>query len=114
MSKIIFAVDGIFELQSVREANSLNLPCYAIFNTNGDDNLTTNMIPANTNSVKSIEYIANELSSVLSGVKSKSSFTKAAPKKVSGEKKAPTKKPVATKAPVKKVETETEVKIETK
>jgi ribosomal protein S2 len=27
-------------------------------NTNGDDTIVTNLIPANTNSVKSVEFIA--------------------------------------------------------
>jgi small subunit ribosomal protein S2 len=105
---VIFAVDGIYELQSIREANSLNLPSFAIFNTNGDDALVTNMIPSNTNSVKAIEFIANELSSTLSGVKAKSNFTKAPATKVSGEKAAPAKKAPA------KTEAKAEVKTETK
>jgi ribosomal protein S2 len=31
---VIFVVDGIFEAQAVREANSLKLPVFAILNTN--------------------------------------------------------------------------------
>jgi ribosomal protein S2 len=38
-------------------------------NTNGDDTILTNAIPANTNSVKSIDFLANELKEALSNVK---------------------------------------------
>jgi len=106
---VLFVVDGIFEEQAIKEANSLKIPSFAIMNTNGDDTIVTNLIPANTNSVKSIEYIASELKSNLSGVKVKAQTTgtvrKMAPKKVSGEKKAPVKK-----APAKKVEKTEETK----
>ena len=90
---VIFAIDGIFEEQAIREANSLNLPAYAVLNTNGDDTVVTNCIPANTNSVKSVEFIADALSSVLKGAKVKTNVVKKTPAtKVSGEKKAPAKK----------------------
>ncbi|HAO15596.1 MAG TPA: hypothetical protein DDE71_08570 [Tenacibaculum sp.] len=32
--EVIFVVDGIFEKQALKEANSLKLSSYAIFNTN--------------------------------------------------------------------------------
>jgi hypothetical protein len=53
------------------------------------------MIPANTNSVKSTEYIASILKTELAWTKVKSNagkIQKIAPKKVSGEAKAPAKK----------------------
>ena len=56
---VLFVVDGIYEAQAIKEANSLNLQTFAIMNTNGDDTIVNNLIPANTNSVKSTEYIAN-------------------------------------------------------
>jgi ribosomal protein S2 len=62
---VIFAVDGVYEEQAVKEANSLRLTSFAIMNTNGDDISVTNMIPANTNSVKSTEYIASILKTEL-------------------------------------------------
>ena len=100
---VLFVVDGIYEAQAVREANSLNLTSFAIMNTNGDDTSVTNMIPANTNSVKSTEFIAGVLKTELAWVKVKAATAgrvqKMAPKKVSGETKAPVKKEV-----VKKVE----------
>ena len=91
---VLFVVDGVYEQQAVKEANSLKLTSFAIMNTNGDDTSVSNMIPANTNSVKSTEFIANTIKSELSGVKVKAStgrIQKMAPKKVSGE-KAPAKK----------------------
>jgi len=93
---VLFVVDGIFEQQAIKEANSLKIPSFAIMNTNGDDTTVTNLIPANTNSVKSIEYIASELKTALSGVKVKAKTTgtvrKMDSKKISGDKKAPAKK----------------------
>jgi ribosomal protein S2 len=53
------------------------------------------MIPANTNSVKSTEFIANIIKKELVWTKVKASggkIQKMAPKKVSGETKAPAKK----------------------
>ena len=96
----VFVVDGVYDAQAVKEANSLNIPVYAVYNTNGDENLVANLIPANTNSVKSHDYIASELQSVLAGVKvsapKKSNVRKIQPKNVGGAKKpAPAKKPAA-------------------
>ena len=100
---VLFVVDGIYEQQAVREANSLNLTSFAIMNTNGDDTSVTNMIPANTNSVKSTEFIAAALKTELAWIKVKAPTSgrvqKMAPKKVSGETKDPVKK-----APVKEIE----------
>jgi hypothetical protein len=65
------------------------------------------MIPANTNSVKSTEFVANTIKAELSWVKVKASsgrVQKMAPKKVSGEAKTPAKKAPAKKAPAKKEE----------
>jgi small subunit ribosomal protein S2 len=102
---VIFAIDGVFEAQAIKEANSLNLPAYAVLNTNGDDTVVTNCIPANTNSVKSVEFIANTISAELAGVKAKTTVRKTPAKKVSGEKKAAPKK-----APAKKTVAKTEEK----
>jgi len=63
---VLFVVDGVYEAQAVREANSLNIKSFAIMNTNGDENLVSNLIPANTNSVKSTEFIAASISKELS------------------------------------------------
>jgi small subunit ribosomal protein S2 len=102
---IIFVVDAAYEIQAVKEANSLKLPIYALASTNSNPDLLTNLIPANTNSVKSIEFIANELKTVV-----KSS---AAPVK-GNFKKFEQKKEAVKKAPVKKEEVKTEIKKEEK
>ena len=94
---VLFVVDGVYEQQAVKEAKSLNLSSFAIMNTNGDDTVVTNLIPANTNSVKSTEFIANVIKSELSGVKVKAATTgriqKMVTKKISGEKPTVVKKP---------------------
>lgn len=81
--EMIFVVDGAFESQALREANSLKLTSLAVLNTNGDTDMVEAFIPANTNSVKSIEFIAKELKSCLSGIKATS---KAVPKKLTDKK----------------------------
>lgn len=60
---IIFVVDGIYEYQAIKEAKTLDIECIAIFNTNGDDIDVANCIPANTNSPKSLNFIAQTLKS---------------------------------------------------
>jgi small subunit ribosomal protein S2 len=63
--EVLFIVDSIYEKQAVKEGNSLNLTILAVANTNGDDLVVDNLIPANTNSVKSIEFISYFLREVL-------------------------------------------------
>lgn len=120
---LIFVVDGMYEKQAVKEANSLNIECIAILNTNGDDLVVANCIPASTNSVKSLQYLASTLKSSIvvwatpvtqnktnEWVKVK----KVEDKKISGEKKASFKKvettteDVKTEKKAKKVEEKTE------
>lgn len=83
---VIFVVDGIFEGQATKEAKSLGLPCFAIANTNGNPYDVTGAIPANTNSVKSLDYLAAAISE---GMKKAPVKKTQAPKKAI-EKKAPT------------------------
>ena len=64
---IIFVVDSAYEDQAVKEAKSLRLPVYGICNTNSDPYLLHEAIPANTNSVKSLDYLATNLASALTG-----------------------------------------------
>mgnify|MGYP005634387773 CR=1 FL=1 len=66
---VLFVVDWIYEKQAVKEARTLKIKSYAILNTNGDDTLVDNCIPANTNSVKSTEFIANKIKDALALVK---------------------------------------------
>ena len=94
---VIFVVDGVYEEQAIKEANSLKVRSYAILNTNGNDTLVDNCIPANTNSVKSTEFIANAIKAELAWVKvnaatGNAKVAKIDSTKVSGEKKAPSKK----------------------
>ena len=106
---VIFVVDGVYEGQALKEANSLKLDTFAILNTNWDDTFITNCIPANTNSVKSIEYVLNELASSL--VK----WAKAPAGNAAKVKKTSASKPTAKKAPAKaKKEEVKEEKAETK
>ena len=97
--EILFVVDGIFEKQAIREANALKLKTFAVLNTNWDDTVVDNCIPANTNSVKSVEFLMDELNSSI--VKT-SRPTEAKVRKVSD--KAPARKPAVKR--VKKEETE--------
>nr|MDD3720325.1 30S ribosomal protein S2 [Candidatus Gracilibacteria bacterium] len=97
LPELIFVVDGVYESQAIKEANSLNIECISILNSNGDDIVVSNCIPANTNSPKSLLFIANSLKSSIvvgavpttqdrtnEGVKVK----KIEDKKISGEKKS--------------------------
>ncbi len=58
---MIFVVDGVYEKQAVKEAITLKIQVISISNTNGDDLFVDNIIPANTNSVKWLQFIATEL-----------------------------------------------------
>ena len=102
---VILASDGIYEKQALREADILNIKSYAIFNTNGDIDLVDNMVPANTNSVKSFDFIAGELKSAFAV---NAQAKKATVKKVSDEKVSGEKKPAARKPRAKKEETTVE------
>lgn len=62
---VIFASDWIYERQALKEASTLKVKSYAIFSTNGDVDLVANLIPANTNSPKSFDFIAWEIKPVL-------------------------------------------------
>ncbi len=93
---IILASDGIYEKQALREAEILWVKTFAIFNTNGDIDLVSNLIPANTNSTKSFDFLASELKSAFSKVvtPAKAFVKKVEDKKVSGDKKPQVKKEV--------------------
>lgn len=95
--EVLFVVDWVYEEQAIKEANSLKLKSFAILNTNGDDTVVDNCIPANTNSVKSTEFIANAIKAELAWVKAKDTssvwkINKMSATKVSGEKKSIVKK----------------------
>jgi len=67
--EVLFVVDSVYENQAVKEWNSLNLQVFSVSNTNANDLVVENLIPANTNSVKSIEFISNYLREALVGIK---------------------------------------------
>jgi len=58
---VVFVCDGKFEEQAVKEANRLNIPVYALLNTNGDIDAVANFVPVNTNSFKSVKFISEYL-----------------------------------------------------
>ena len=74
--EVIFVVDSIYEKQAVKEANNLKIKVFAIANTNGDDTVVSNLIPANTNSVKSIEFLSDSIGKSLAGVVVKRATTR--------------------------------------
>ena len=92
---VIFIVDGVYENQAVKEALSLGIPCFSVSNTNGDPFVVKDIIPANTNSVKSLDYLAEALKDGFKAPAKKSAAKTETP--------APTTKTEA-KAPVKKEE----------
>jgi len=91
----IFVVDGIYEGQAVKEASSLNIPCYTISNTNGDPYVVKQAIPANTNSVKSLDFLAIALKDGFKAPAKKPAAKKEAP--ATSEKSAAPKKAAAKK-----------------
>ena len=62
---VLFVVDGQYESQAIKEAKSLWIPAYAICNTNGNPYIVKEAIPANTNSVKSLDYLAHFLTEAM-------------------------------------------------
>ncbi len=58
---LIFVVDWVYEKQAIKEAKTLWIECIAILNTNWDELLLSNCIPANTNSPKSLDFIATAI-----------------------------------------------------
>jgi ribosomal protein S2 len=103
----ILVSDGIYERQALREAQILNIKSFAIFNTNGDIDLAYNIIPANTNSVKSYSYLVSELKSAFA---SKSPTSGKAVVKKMEEKKPVVKKIEEKKSTSKKSSSKTEEK----
>jgi small subunit ribosomal protein S2 len=61
---IVFVADGVYDKKALVEAKKIGKKAFAILNTNGDIDLVDNFIPANTNSVKSVTFIAEQLSSL--------------------------------------------------
>lgn len=107
---VIFAVDGIYEIQALREASNLSIKSFAIFNTNWDDMIVDDFIVANTNAVKSLDFIVEELNSCFKWAQKQTNTSKV--KKIE-VKKTPIKKEEKKETPTKKIEEkETNVKSE--
>lgn len=95
--EVIFVIDGEYESQAIKEANSLGLISFAVSNTNGDPMQTTDIIPANTNSVKSLEYLATALKVGFKAPAKKEAIKVQEQEKVSGAPKVSVKKTEAKK-----------------
>ncbi len=104
---VIFVVDGAYESQAVKEAQSLGLTSFAISNTNGDTDNVVDIIPANTNSVKSLDYLAQTLKE---GFKAPAKKPAAAPKTADKKASAKPKAEEKAKETPKKEETKEEAK----
>ena len=110
---VIFAVDAVYEKQALKEAAVLGIHSLAVCNTNANPTELNNLIPANTNAVKSIEYIAEALKGsfkkpdpVLIAKKKK----EAAAKKAAAEPRKPAPKKTEAKSAPKKEAPKAEVK----
>lgn len=57
----LLVIDGHFEDLALTEARSLGIPAYALLGTTGDIDKTTDFVPCNVNSVKSLEFLMNHL-----------------------------------------------------
>jgi len=109
----LFVVDSVYEGQAVKEAKTLGIPCYAICNTNGKPYDLTAAIPANTNSVKSLDFLSTLLVDAFSAKPKPKPTNKVTPK----VKPAPAVKAETNAAPAKEatpVRKEEEAKTEEK
>ena len=61
----LFVVDGHFEQLALAEARSLRIPTYSLLGSTGDVDQTTQFVPCNVNSVKSIRFILGYLKDAL-------------------------------------------------
>jgi len=86
---IIFVTDWVYDKQALAEAKTLKLKTLSIMNTNWDIDSADFILPASTNSIKSLSYIANAIApSIKKDVPSekKNFVKKVAPKKTNFEK----------------------------
>ena len=110
----MFVVDILKENIAVREANRLNIPVFAIVDTNSDPNQVDFPIPANDDASKSISLIVNYLCEAISIGLNERKIEKDKEKDASGkEKKTQEIKPIVKRVRtrpviVKKIEEEEE------
>ena len=53
----IIVTDAIVDKNAIKEAKTLNIPVFAICDTNVDPTIINNVIPANDDAVKSVKQI---------------------------------------------------------
>ena len=55
----LFVIDGHFEDLALTEAATLKIPTYALLGSTGDIDKSTDFVPCNVNSIKSLTYLMN-------------------------------------------------------
>ena len=83
----VLIVDAKYEALAVHEANTVNMTVFSLIGTTGDPDLADHFIPGNVNTVKSLQYIVDQIAPVM--------------KKVKRAPKVPTRRPVANRVPTK-------------
>jgi small subunit ribosomal protein S2 len=61
----LFVVDGHFEQLALSEARALKMPTYALLGSTGDIDQSTEFVPCNVNSIKSLGFVLNYLKDAL-------------------------------------------------
>lgn len=61
----IFVIDGHYEHLALDEANTLKLPTYSLLGSTGDIDRTTDFVPCNVNSIKSLTFVLDYLKPAL-------------------------------------------------
>ena len=111
MPAAVFVVDVLKETIAVREANKLNIPTFAMVDTNSDPREVDYVIPANDDASKSIENILTHVTdAVIEGL----SDRKAEKEAKKAEKEAAAAAPAAPKAEAPAATEEAPAKEETK
>jgi small subunit ribosomal protein S2 len=111
----LFIVDTMREHIAVKEAIKLNIPIFAMADTNSDPRLLDYIIPSNDDASKSIEAILSHVTEAIAEGLSERKSEKTSEKEGGDEEQAPKKKKVETKKVVseeKEVEGEDLTKVE--
>lgn len=58
---VLLVVDGYYESLALEEARRLGIPAVALLGSTGNRDLPTHFVPCNVNSLKSVQFILNEL-----------------------------------------------------
>ncbi len=93
----LFIVDTMREHIAVKEAIKLNIPIFAMADTNSDPRLLDYIIPSNDDASKSIEAILSHVTEAIAEGLSERKSEKTSEKEGSDEEQAPKKKKVETK-----------------